>query len=34
MRDAIAFHLESLREAGDRIPEPSTLTATYVKGPA
>jgi predicted RNase H-like HicB family nuclease len=30
MRDAIAFHLEGLREAGDPIPEPSELTATYV----
>jgi predicted RNase H-like HicB family nuclease len=31
MRDAIAFHLEGLREAGEPIPEPSGLTATYVK---
>jgi predicted RNase H-like HicB family nuclease len=30
MRDAIAFHLDGLREAGDPIPEPSELTATYV----
>jgi predicted RNase H-like HicB family nuclease len=30
MRDAVAFHLEGLREAGDPIPEPSELTATYV----
>jgi predicted RNase H-like HicB family nuclease len=30
MRDAIAFHLEGLREAGEPIPEPSELTATYV----
>ena len=30
MRDAIAFHLEGLREAGDPIPEPSELTAIYV----
>ena len=30
MRDAIAFHLEGLREAGQPIPEPSELTATYV----
>ncbi|HET9851292.1 MAG TPA: type II toxin-antitoxin system HicB family antitoxin [Candidatus Limnocylindrales bacterium] len=31
MRDAIAFHLEGLREAGEPIPEPSGLTATYVE---
>jgi predicted RNase H-like HicB family nuclease len=31
MRDAIAFHLEGLREAGEPIPEPSGLTAVYVK---
>jgi len=30
MRDAITFHLEGLREAGEPIPEPSELTATYV----
>jgi predicted RNase H-like HicB family nuclease len=30
MRDAIAFHLKGLREAGEPIPEPSELTATYV----
>ena len=30
MRDAIAFHLDGLREAGEAIPEPSELTATYV----
>jgi predicted RNase H-like HicB family nuclease len=30
MHDAIAFHLEGLREAGQPIPEPSDLTATYV----
>jgi predicted RNase H-like HicB family nuclease len=30
MHDAIAFHLEGLREAGEPIPEPSGLTATYV----
>jgi predicted RNase H-like HicB family nuclease len=28
--DAIAFHLEGLREAGEPIPEPSGLTGTYV----
>jgi predicted RNase H-like HicB family nuclease len=31
MRDAIALHLEGLREAGEPIPEPSELTATYVE---
>jgi predicted RNase H-like HicB family nuclease len=31
MHDAIAFHLEGLREAGQPIPEPSDLTATYVE---
>jgi predicted RNase H-like HicB family nuclease len=30
MRDAIAFHLEGLEEAGEPIPEPSGLAATYV----
>jgi predicted RNase H-like HicB family nuclease len=31
MRDAIALHLEGLRETGQPIPEPSELTATYVQ---
>jgi predicted RNase H-like HicB family nuclease len=31
MRDAIAFHLEGLRDAGQPIPEPSQLSATYVQ---
>jgi predicted RNase H-like HicB family nuclease len=31
LRDAIAFHIEGLQEAGEPIPEPSGLTATYVK---
>jgi predicted RNase H-like HicB family nuclease len=31
MHDAIAFHLEGLQEAGEQIPEPSGLTATYIK---
>ena len=31
MRDAIAFHLEGLRESGQPIPEPSHLTAAYVQ---
>ena len=30
MRDAIAFHLEGLRDAGKPIPEPSELTTAYV----
>jgi predicted RNase H-like HicB family nuclease len=30
MQDAIAFHLEGLREAGEPIPEPSDLTTAYV----
>ena len=31
MRDAIAFHLEGLRETGQPIPEPSHLTAACVQ---
>ena len=31
MHDAIAFNLEGLQQAGEPIPEPSGLTATYVK---
>jgi predicted RNase H-like HicB family nuclease len=30
MHDAIAFHLEGLRDAGEPIPEPSELTTAYV----
>ncbi len=30
MHDAIAFHIDGLREAGEAIPEPSELTAAYV----
>jgi predicted RNase H-like HicB family nuclease len=30
MREAITFHLEGLRDAGEPIPEPSELSATYV----
>jgi len=30
MRDALAFHIEGLREAGEPIPEPSDATATFV----
>ena len=29
-RDAIAFHLEGLRDACEPIPEPSELTTAYV----
>ena len=28
MREAIAFHVEGLREAGDPVPEPSTRAGT------
>jgi predicted RNase H-like HicB family nuclease len=31
MRNAIAFHLQGLLEAGQPIPAPSGLTAAYVK---
>jgi predicted RNase H-like HicB family nuclease len=30
MRDAIEIHLDGLLQAGQPIPEPSQLTATYV----
>ena len=30
MHDAIAFHLEGLRDAGEPIPEPSDLSTAYV----
>lgn len=30
MRDAIAFHIEGLRDNGEAIPEPSLLTTAYV----
>jgi predicted RNase H-like HicB family nuclease len=30
MRYAIALHLEGLRDAGEPVPEPSQLRATYV----
>jgi predicted RNase H-like HicB family nuclease len=30
MRDAIAFHIEGLREHGEPVPEPSPLTTAYV----
>lgn len=28
MREAVAFHLEGMREDGEPIPQPSTLAAT------
>ena len=31
MRDAIALHIEGLRETGQPVPEPSALTTTYVR---
>lgn len=31
MRDAIAIHIEGLRETGQPVPEPSALTTAYVK---
>jgi predicted RNase H-like HicB family nuclease len=31
MRDAIALHIEGLRETGQPVPEPSQLTTAYVK---
>jgi len=31
MRDAIAFHLEGMRSAGEAIPEPSAVAATVVE---
>jgi predicted RNase H-like HicB family nuclease len=30
MRDAVAFHLKGLREAGEPIPEPSEVTAACI----
>ena len=33
IREAIELHLEAMREDGDPIPEPTTVT-TYVKTPA
>jgi predicted RNase H-like HicB family nuclease len=31
MREAIAFHLEGLREDGEPIPQPSAVTAAIVE---
>ena len=33
MRDAIAFHLDGLRQAGQQVPEPQSYSA-YVELPA
>ena len=34
VREAIAFHLEGLREAGDPIPPPGAVDTTLVEVPA
>ena len=34
VRDAVAFHLEGLRRAGEPIPKPSAVGATLVEVPA
>lgn len=34
IRDAISFHLEGMREAGETVPEPSAVAATVVEVPA
>jgi predicted RNase H-like HicB family nuclease len=34
IREAIALHLEGLRAAGERIPEPSAVGTTRVQVPA
>ena len=34
IREAISFHLDGLRRAGDPIPEPSAVGATVVQVPA
>jgi predicted RNase H-like HicB family nuclease len=31
MHDAIAFHIEGLRETGQPIPEPSAIATAYIK---
>ncbi len=33
IREAIAFHLDGMRQDGDVIPEPTTI-ATYIETPA
>jgi predicted RNase H-like HicB family nuclease len=30
MRDAVAFHVDGLREAGEEIPQPSPVTTAYI----
>ena len=34
IREAIAFHLEGLRQAGDPIPQPTAVGTTSVQAPA
>ncbi len=34
IREAITFHLDGLREAGEPIPEPTTVGTTLVEVPA
>jgi hypothetical protein len=34
IREAIAFHLDGLRQAGDPIPQPSAVAMTLVEVPA
>ena len=34
VRDAVAFHLEGLRRAGEPIPKPSAVGTTLVEVPA
>jgi predicted RNase H-like HicB family nuclease len=31
IREAVSFHLEALREAGDPIPEPTAVASTHVQ---
>ena len=30
MREAVAFHIDGVRESGQPVPEPSRVIATYV----
>jgi predicted RNase H-like HicB family nuclease len=34
IREAISFHLDGLREAGEPIPAPTAVEATHVRVPA
>ncbi len=34
VREAVAFHLEALREAGDPIPQPSAVATALIGVPA